>query len=46
MQLVLFLEQTFAITIDNEDLDMDNFRTIRALIGLVERKQAPVAIGV
>ncbi|MDQ6672240.1 MAG: acyl carrier protein [Chloroflexota bacterium] len=45
MQLVLFLEQTFAVTIDNEDLDIDNFRTIHALIGLIERKRAPVAIG-
>jgi acyl carrier protein len=40
MQLVLFLEQTFGISIDNEDLDLDNFRSIRALASLVERKQA------
>ncbi|MEC4812234.1 MAG: acyl carrier protein, partial [Scytonema sp. PMC 1069.18] len=30
MQLVLFIEQEFKITIDNEDLEFDNFRTINA----------------
>ncbi|MDZ8091988.1 MAG: phosphopantetheine-binding protein [Nostoc sp. DedQUE05] len=38
MQLVLFIEQTFQITIDNEDLELDNFRTINSMIRLVERK--------
>lgn len=40
MQLVLFVEQNFQITIDNEDLDIDNFRTIDALSSLIQRKTA------
>ena len=38
MELVLFVEKEFSITIDNEDLDIDNFRTINAIAALVERK--------
>jgi acyl carrier protein len=40
MQLVLFVEQTFHITIDDEDLAIDNFRTINALANLIQRKTA------
>ncbi|WP_250125632.1 acyl carrier protein [Chroococcidiopsis sp. CCMEE 29] len=40
MQLVLFLEQEFQITIENEDLDFGNFRTINAIANLIERKTA------
>lgn len=40
MQLVLFVEQTFRLSIENEDLDIDNFRTITALAHLIGRKQA------
>ncbi len=40
MQLVTFVEQQFQITIENEDLNLDNFRTINALTELVRRKQA------
>ncbi|MFN6530678.1 acyl carrier protein [Nostoc sp. ChiSLP03a] len=43
MQLVLFIEQAFQITIDNEDLELDNFRTINSMIRLVERKTTLVA---
>jgi acyl carrier protein len=38
MQLVQFVEQEFGITVENEDLDLDNFRTITAIASLVERK--------
>lgn len=38
MQLVLFIEQAFQITIENEDLDIENFRTINAMAQLIERK--------
>ncbi len=41
MQLVVFIEKGFEVSIDNEDLDIDNFRTIAALTNLVERKRAP-----
>ncbi len=40
MQLVLFIEQAFQINIDNEDLELDNFRTINSMTRLVERKTA------
>lgn len=43
MQLVLFIEQEFQISIDNEDLEFDNFRTINAMTRLVERKTVLVA---
>lgn len=39
MQLVLFVEKEFDITIENDDLDMDNFRTVNAIARLVERKK-------
>lgn len=38
MQLVTFIEKEFGITVENEDLDIDNFRSINALALLVERK--------
>lgn len=40
MQLVLFVEKAFHIGVSNEDLDIDNFRTVNAIATLVERKQA------
>lgn len=40
MQLVLFVEGEFGITLGNEDLKLDNFRSINALNELVERKSA------
>jgi acyl carrier protein len=40
MQLVAFVEGQFRIEIDSDDLEMDNFRSIAALSGLVERKIA------
>jgi len=40
MQLVLFVEQEFQISVGNEDLDLDNFRTINALANLIRRKKA------
>lgn len=38
MQLVMFVEKEFGLTVENDDLDMDNFRTIDAISGFVERK--------
>ncbi|MEM9447032.1 MAG: phosphopantetheine-binding protein [Cyanobacteria bacterium P01_E01_bin.6] len=40
MQLVLFMEQAFQITVENEDLDIENFRTINAMTQLLEHKAA------
>ncbi len=44
MQLVLFIERTFQVTVENEDLDINNFRTINALMSFVERKKADVRV--
>ncbi|MEH1807648.1 MAG: acyl carrier protein [Nostoc sp.] len=38
MQLVLFVEQEFQITIENDDLELENFRTINSIVNLIERK--------
>lgn len=40
MQLVLFVESEFGISVDDGDLDIDNFRSINAIVHLVERKTA------
>jgi methoxymalonate biosynthesis acyl carrier protein len=39
MQLVAFVENTFGVEIDGDDLEMANFRSVRAIASLVERKQ-------
>jgi acyl carrier protein len=38
LQLVNFLQKEFAIVIDDEDLDLQNFNTINNMNALVERK--------
>ncbi len=38
MQLVLFVEKEFGFTVEDEDLDVDNFRSINALVNLIEQK--------
>lgn len=43
MQLVTFVEHEFGVTIENEDLELDNFRTIVAITELVKRKTAAAA---
>jgi acyl carrier protein len=44
LQLVNFLQKEFAITIEDEDLDIDNFRTINNMNSLLERKAVAIAI--
>ncbi|MGM9979482.1 MAG: acyl carrier protein [Clostridium sp.] len=39
MQLIMFLEKEFDITIDNENIEIDNFRTINSILSLVEKLQ-------
>lgn len=39
MQLVLFIEKEFQVTIENEDLDFENFKSINAIVNLLERKK-------
>ncbi len=44
MQLVAFVEKEFGVRVEDQDLDLDNFRSIRAIAALVERKSgAPAA---
>jgi len=46
MQLVAFVEKEFGIRVEDEDLDLDNFRSIQAISNLVTKKSgaaAPVA---
>lgn len=40
MQLVLFVEKEFGVKVANEDLDLDNFRTVDAIAAFVARKRA------
>jgi len=42
MQLVMFVENSFGITVEDGDLDIDNFRTVNAIVKLIERKTASV----
>ena len=38
MELVLFVEREFGVAVGNTDLDPDNFRSVNAVAGFVERK--------
>jgi methoxymalonate biosynthesis acyl carrier protein len=40
MQLVMFVEKEFALKVHDDDLDIDNFRSVNALLGLVKRKRS------
>ena len=40
MELVLFLEKTFGITIPNNELQIDNFRSANLMAELVERQRS------
>jgi methoxymalonate biosynthesis acyl carrier protein len=40
MQLVLFVEQEFGISVTGEDLNFDNFRTIAGIDEFVTRKES------
>jgi acyl carrier protein len=38
LELVTFLEGAFGIQVDNDDLELDNFRSVDALDGFLQRK--------
>jgi methoxymalonate biosynthesis acyl carrier protein len=40
MQLVAFVEKEFGISVNDEDLDLDNFRSINSIAKLIEKKNA------
>ncbi|HJX26467.1 MAG TPA: acyl carrier protein [Thermoanaerobaculia bacterium] len=43
MQLVAFVEKEFGVRVEDEDLDLDNFRSIQAISNLVGRKSGQAA---
>ena len=43
LQLVQFVEGEFGVTVDSDDLELDNFRTVSSIASFVERKQAAAA---
>jgi len=43
MQLVAFVEKEFGVAVGDEDLDLDNFRTINSIAALVARKRGAAA---
>ncbi|MEV4178895.1 acyl carrier protein [Nonomuraea sp. NPDC049709] len=44
MELVMFVEKTFGVTIPNEELRIDNFRTASSMAGLVVRLSPTLAV--
>jgi len=40
MQLVLFVEKSFDVQLDGDDLDIKNMNTLNAITGLVSKKMA------
>jgi acyl carrier protein len=45
MELVMFVEKTFSVTVPNEELRIDNFRSATTMSELVDRL-SPEAVGV
>jgi len=41
MQLVLYVEKEFGIQVGNEDLDVENFKSLNAINGFIDRKLGP-----
>lgn len=46
LQVVNFLEKQFSFKIENEDLSIDNFRSINNIYALVKRKQNNLTVGI
>ncbi|MEV7965848.1 acyl carrier protein [Sphaerisporangium sp. NPDC088356] len=46
MELVMFVEKTFGVTIPNEELRIDNFRTADSMSDLVARLSSDLAVQV
>ncbi len=38
MQLILFIEKSFGVKVENEDLDIDNFSSVNAITDFVSSK--------
>ena len=42
LELVVFLEKEFSITIENEDLDLNNFSSVNNIEKFIRKKTQPV----
>ena len=42
MQLVLFIEKEFDFQVSNENLSIENFKSINAIAGMITREEAVV----
>lgn len=42
LELVLFIENEFSISVENEDLNPDSFKSINAIASLIERKNIEI----
>ena len=40
LELLVHVEQSFAVAVDGSDLTLDNFRTVEAMAALIRRLQA------
>ena len=40
IEMVTFLEDTFGIAVEPEDISVENFRTLESIVALVENKRA------
>lgn len=45
MELVMFIEKSFGISIPNDELQIRNFRTVELMAALVERQLVPAGRG-
>ncbi|WP_433251706.1 acyl carrier protein [Streptosporangium sp. CA-135522] len=45
MEVVMFIERTFAVTMPNDELHMGNFRSVRSMAALVRRISAAPQAG-
>lgn len=43
MQLVVFVEDHFGLTVENDDLELENFRSVAALTAFVDAKRSVAA---
>lgn len=43
MQLLLFIEKTFSLTVENSDMDLANFCSVNAMKAFIGRKLAQTA---
>jgi len=38
MQLVIFIENNFGVTMQNEDLELENFKDVNSIVALIQSK--------